>query len=863
MRMVRFSKAIRGHPFPILSNGAYKGFLFTTSMSYSWVSSCGNVASSASYLSRRSVSFFSGGGGVPSCRLPRDRLSRVSLDAVEVEREQNTLYIHRRRFGSRTSPLASPPAPSSSSSSFSFTSSSSPRSPTSMRSRGLPEDPYRNRFTAFFFKELQKGFSSPWVLLGFGVITGFAAFKVVEWWSHPERQRQRQLAPRARIPMKPEHEAIWGFYTARGDETNGSSSPLGDGLPIASPGAAIFDPAVAVAESEALLQRPRLIYAEVQPTIPNGGVGSTSSARGTSSSSSSSSSSSQEEEVVIMEVPEYDEKLKDDIYVRSLHYIPIPSTTSFEKKAEKRLPSSSPSSSSTTTDASRRSTAAAQESENPLDEYFRYMPGGGREHIHGMVKCKRGDEDTDGTFGSSQHTQGTSSGSFSPTRIPTGLVPPCIPYAGDLSRESARKLLLTLGPVHILQDPSQAILPARFSPVKHPEMRALILGLREGSLPRWLSTAYPHFVVDVVEPEHSLIRLAKQFFGFQPHSRLRVERSTAEKFLTLKAATVETAHTAAEHGVALRSLFIPWKRGPVTRKGAAERFQSATGEKDPSPVEDPRLYDLILLDPIDRHGNLPRYIGRLDFLQSLRQVLSPTGVVGVLLPNRDARKLYEMIQHWRMGFHGRSMILIHCRQEPVTMLMTFQDEGGRGQAAMGTIGSADELKDIIRSHLTHYGLERVPQFDLTQEVDSGGGGARKKKDIEKEDARVPGTSTMVKKNVTTTASTPGLPEEDTNASRTTTKQVTSSSGGSSSAFFKILAPERTYEPIDYLPSGHPYLMEEQRRRLLGAKRGGPSETGGSMFSTSSTRRMTTHGSSYASGWSEESEKKKRPWWKIW
>lgn len=744
--------------------------------------------------------------------------------------------------------------------------SSSPSS-FSPHARSLPSNPYRNRFTAFFFTELNKGFFSPWVLIGFGILSSAVMFKLVEWWSAPERARQRLLTPRGRVPMKAEHEAVWGFGDARrvaeGGGEGSSSRFSAPSSPPTTPGAALFDPAVAVAESDALLQRPRLIHTELQHTAsPLSSHGANAPDARTQTTDGGA------DEVVIMEMPEYDRAIQEDTYIRSLHYIPLSAhaaashsieeassvTDDHERRKRKSVTADSDgswfsffstragravssSSSTPTTDVEGRSGR-----ERGMDQYFRFMPGEGKEHMHGMVKCKRGEDSLDSTGDilhphdeREEERRHRSSGLETEPRAP-----PCVPYAGDLSRESGRKLLLTLGPLHILQDPNQGILPFRFSMVKHPEIRVLVIGLREGSVPRWLSTAYPFFTIDVVEPDVSLLRLAKDFFGFQTHTRLRVVPTTATRFLVEKSSSVETAHTAAERTVSLRSLFIPWKSAPVTRKSVSQQFRattsSSTAMEDGSlpPMEDPRPYDLILVDAIDPHGNLPSYVGRLEFIQQIRQVLSPTGVVGVLLPNRQPQHLYHTIQHWRMGFQGRSLLLAHCRQEPVTMMMSFQDEGGRGQPTIGTLRSAEDLRDILRSHLTHYGPERVPLFDLTEEVESGGGKGRPAGGGSR---RTPTEEEPTKK-------------KNEQKKRLPYASLTLEEEGSD--FFKILVPDRRYEPEDYLPGGHPYVLA-QRRHLHQS----PSTTSPSSSSFFSRRFQEDDKDG------TKTEKRRTSWWGWW
>lgn len=504
--------------------------------------------------------------------------------------------------------------------------------------RSLPTSPYANRFTEFFFRELQKGFASPYCVVSFGIVMSLAAYKVVELWVLPERTARSQLMPRTRVPMKASHEVLWGAHVGGGApaDRNGDGAGL---LPTARPSAALFDPAVAVAEAEPLLSRPHLLYSEPVPSSSP------------SAAAAAGAGTPTKEEAVILETCEYDDRVKGDVFLRSLHYID---------------PLSPP--------EDRRD----RESIKSTGSYLANMPGGG-EHIHGMVTCR--------SVGSDQE---------------------CVPYAGDLTRELARKFLLTLGPAHILQDKSEHWLQLRFSQMKLPEVRVLQLGLRAGEVPRFLSSAYPHFTVDVVEEDASLIRLVKRFFGFTENEKsLRVVNANPVTFVQRRFTQTEATITAKESSLKFRSLFIPWS-------------PRSTPSSSVAPTNNTNPYDLVLIDAVDRHGKLPAAYGQLSFIQQLRSVMSPQGCVAIAIPNTDAAFAYKVIQHWRLVFQGRAALLTHCRREPVSLLMLFQDEGGRGKGHVGVVSGAEEMKDLIRSHITSSGIERIPMFDLTAEVESGG-----------------------------------------------------------------------------------------------------------------------------------------------
>eukprot|EP00796_Vickermania_ingenoplastis_P006983 gene6983-4947_t len=670
---------------------------------------------------------------------------------------------------------------------------------------------YRNKFTAFLFKELDKGLDSPLVVLACGLIFGIAGYKLLYHKVESRQQRLQHLTPRSRVPMTATHEAMWGFRTFAAPERDEETGEVRQGrfMEATQPGASVFDPAVAVAEAEPMLQRPRLIHTEVRdPVDINDPLYHQALERRRKNGTDEAG-----EVAVIMEMPEYDARIQDDVCYRSLHYVKtsasdsggnasksigaehssgawwtssLPSWRFWETASgpsagnENSVNSSSMSSSSSS--IARRNTnaavgedsaASASGADSPFDHYYRYMPGEGKEHIHGLVKCKRADP-------------------AAPVDVQEDMS--CVPYPGDLARELSRKLLLALGPTQIMQDTTRNILPMRFSRLKQQEVRTLIIGLRGGELARWISAAYPNFVVDVVEPDLSLIRMAKRYLGFKEHATLTLSPMDPMSFVRAKAAEVESFLTESETTVQLRALFIPWKRAPTSR--SSSKIDAALNKKgqDYDPVKDPRPYDLILIDAFDTTGRLPTFFGRLDFIQQLRKILAPTGCVAIAVPNRDPTYLYHMVQHWRMGFQGRSMLLSHCQQEPATVLITFQDEAGRGHGNMGELRDAQEMKDIIRTHLTQYGADRVPAFDLTREVD---GGARRPQ-LYQQQQQSQGTTT-------TTAAAAVDPKD------------------SSAGFFKVLEADKRYTAADYVPPGHPFLRGGLGPLTAGAAAGGPAK----------------------------------------
>lgn len=105
----------------------------------------------------------------------------------------------------------------------------------------------------------------------------------------------------------------------------------------------------------------------------------------------------------------------------------------------------------------------------------------------------------------------------------------------------------------------------------------LILGLGGGSLPQALSGLLPQTAIDVVEIDPAVVKVARQYFRFSPGPGMRVFEEDGRTYV---------------------------KR--ALRQG--------------------RSYDLIMLDAYD-HEYIPEHLLTREFLQEVRQLLKPGGVV--------------------------------------------------------------------------------------------------------------------------------------------------------------------------------------------------------------------------------------------
>ncbi|AYU77663.1 hypothetical protein LdCL_160013400 [Leishmania donovani] len=511
-----------------------------------------------------------------------------------------------------------------------------------------------NRVSGFFFAQLDKGFASPYVLLASGVFFSYLAWQVTE---HYVRPRQEQLARRRlvqRVPFESSHNVFWGL--ANPGEA-GVSAAAGRAADVEDVASNLFLPQSVNKGQEEAMRRPQLLFSEASELHER----------------PSAANPSGEVDVVCLELSEFSPTLRDDVYYRSVHYVPAQgssaaaSSTEYQgswPKGSKQVSSSSDSSeksmmsssevAATCSAASAASsgtasipTTAEVEKVTPATDYLQFMPGQGEEVIHGMIKCK------------GVTTQNN-----------------CVPYAGHLEGEYARKLMLTLGPVHILRDATQTILPRRFSFVKQVPVETLVLGMHSGEMPRWLSTCYPNFNVHVVEKDGTLVRLCKRFLGFQESSNLTVHVDDPVEYVRRQA------------------------------------VMTAYGNTTDSEV---KPYELVLIDAMDGAGRLSTQYGRLEFISNIRRIMSNNGCIAVTLPNKDAGFVFNMVQNWRMAFAGRPVVLVHCVTSPCTILMTFQDTATRGKANIGSVAKVEEFQDVLREHIRHYGADRV-QFDITREV---------------------------------------------------------------------------------------------------------------------------------------------------
>lgn len=105
----------------------------------------------------------------------------------------------------------------------------------------------------------------------------------------------------------------------------------------------------------------------------------------------------------------------------------------------------------------------------------------------------------------------------------------------------------------------------------------LIVGLGGATLPNALHSLLPNTLIDTVEIDPAVIRVARRYFGYQPSDMQRVFAEDGRAF-------VERAHHEEQH------------------------------------------YDIVMLDAFDSNY-IPAHLQTVEFLQSVHDILTPGGVV--------------------------------------------------------------------------------------------------------------------------------------------------------------------------------------------------------------------------------------------
>jgi hypothetical protein len=312
----------------------------------------------------------------------------------------------------------------------------------------------------------------------------------------------------------------------------------------------------------------------------------------------------------VLNLREFDPKKERDVFIRTLYMLRSPDPTATKPNS---------------TDVRNR-----LKGDKMLSSF-------GEQIIHGMVKCK----------------------AISPTNN-------CVPDT-DIMSEVTRKMLTAVGPMYMLRHPGHQTLPKRFSTQVEPKnLDLLCIGLGGGgAFVNWMNRVFPHFKIDLVEPDGALVKVCRNFFGFQE------------------------------------------------RDGITLNVEDPTGYLRRRVLSD-KKYQGVFIDLIDEQGNIPLNMCKLEPLTNIRESLNDRGIAVCNLPNHDERRMAAVIGNWRMAFDGRTVILLHCATSSNSILMTFNDAGEKGMPKFGFTSSVEDFRQLLRA--TMLNNERRFNFDFLAEI---------------------------------------------------------------------------------------------------------------------------------------------------
>ena len=173
----------------------------------------------------------------------------------------------------------------------------------------------------------------------------------------------------------------------------------------------------------------------------------------------------------------------------------------------------------------------------------------------------------------------------------------------------ARQSTIKIGDPDHLEFEYAQLMAASLALVPAPR-RLLVVGLGGGSLPVYLHRRYPQAVVESVEIDPEVVKVAKTYFGLVEDARMKVHVGDGRAFI----------------------------------------------EKVPAAA-----YDAILLDAF---GSLevPGHLTTLEFLEAVKRALAPGGVVLSNVWNQRYNRLYDGMQRTHQEAFGELHLLVAGRE---------------------------------------------------------------------------------------------------------------------------------------------------------------------------------------------------------
>lgn len=502
---------------------------------------------------------------------------------------------------------------------------------------------YAKRFGRWFDRQRKLGANSGWTIAFWSGFIVYISYRFLNNYIRPWKNENVVQSPRLRYGMADSHNMLF-------------SLPLADGSQS-------YEPEEIGSQSGNEFERPTFIGSETPDKLPRPA------------------------KYVVMQLREFDETEGIDFFSRSLHVADIPDIKD-RPKASVQGGSNIDSPATRAFGSGKPLRTEHEIVENPIKEERTY-----RESLYtrafGRLFGNGEPTKPHGQLGSGDGTSGTNvNGSGADIEYIHGMarcsaITPlnnCVNDARKVPLEIVRKMLVALGPIHILRDPLNHYLPFRMYLRKEYRQDLLFLGLgNAAAVPNFVHRQYPHYMIDCVEGDAGLVRVLRKYFGFKEANKMNLIVEDPAEYVRRISTTI-----------------------PENDDGTGKLGN----------------YDCVWVDLINEQGLVPREYSRLEFISNVRDCMSGRGILVMNIPNKDDRILNSVISNVRMVFEGRSVILMHCKTSNNTVLLTFNDLLGKGYPKMGDCADPEHFKELMKAFLSHYIDEARMPVDLLSEVRS-------------------------------------------------------------------------------------------------------------------------------------------------
>ena len=227
-----------------------------------------------------------------------------------------------------------------------------------------------------------------------------------------------------------------------------------------------------------------------------------------------------------------------------------------------------------------------------------------------------------------------------------------------------RQSVVKIGDPDHLELPYARAMPVALAVVDDPQ-RVLIVGLGGGTIPNFLHKHFPQLQIDVVDIDPGVVEVARKFFGFREDDRLRAVVDDGRRFIELA--------------------------------------------KQP--------YDIIFLDAFDSE-NIPYSLATQEFLQAVRQALTPHGVVVANIWSRASNPMHDsMMRTYQQVFPNLYLMEVRGAGNEIVVGLCHEQRLDRSEIARQArrISQAGQFR-FDMGELVEYGWQYVGEKSFNGQV---------------------------------------------------------------------------------------------------------------------------------------------------